>query len=166
LPVPESIKQAVDEAWMRLAIEEAMQAFEEGEVPIGAVLIRDEQLIARAHNRVIDPSDPTAHAEILAIRKAASMMRNYRLPGMTLYVTIEPCIMCAGAILQARIKRVVYGAADPKQGAVSTLYRLLEDGRLNHCVAVTGGVCADACKEIISGFFQGKRLISTLVSKP
>jgi tRNA(adenine34) deaminase len=151
---------------MALAIDEARRAWEEGEVPVGAVLIRDEKLIARAHNRVIAPSDPTAHAEIMVMRKAASMMRNYRLPGMTLYVTIEPCSMCAGAILQARIKRVVYGAADPKQGAVSTLYRLLEDTRLNHRVAVTGGVCADACGEIISGFFQGKRLISTPVSKP
>lgn len=160
------IQQKADEAWMAIALEEAGLACEEGEVPVGAVLLLNEKLVARAHNRVIAQADPSAHAEVLAIREAASLMWNYRLPGATLYVTIEPCIMCAGVILQARLNRVVYGAADPKQGAVSTLYWLLDDDRLNHRVIVTGGICADECAEIISRFFRGKRLISTPASEP
>jgi len=150
---------------MAIALEEAGRACEEGEVPVGAVVVLHEKLIARAHNRIIAQADPSAHAEVLAIREAASMMRNYRLPGATIYVTIEPCIMCAGVILQARLHRVVYGATDPKQGAVSTLYGLLDDDRLNHRTSVTGGICASECAEIISRFFRGKRLISTPASE-
>jgi tRNA(adenine34) deaminase len=160
------IQQRADEAWMAVALEEADRACEEGEVPVGAVIVLHERPIARAHNQVIAQADPSAHAEVLAIRGAASLMQNYRLPGATIYVTIEPCIMCAGAILQARLHRVVYGAADPKQGAVSTLYGLLDDDRLNHRASVTGGIRADECAEIISRFFQGKRLISTPASEP
>ena len=130
-----------------------------GEVPVGAVIVREE-ILARAHNSPITLRDPSAHAEVLAIRQAASLLGNYRLTGTTLYVTLEPCLMCAGAILQARIDRVVFGAADPKSGAVISLYRLFDDRRLNHAVSVTEGVLKEACVEILSGFFRAKRLAS------
>jgi len=149
-----------DERWMRLALEEAALAREAGEVPVGAVLVRGEALIARAHNRPIGLNDPTAHAEILAIRQAAAAAGNYRLTGTTLYVTVEPCPMCAGAILQARIERVVFGTRDPKAGAAVSLCRILDDGRFNHVVTVREGALREACAEILSGFFRGKRLTS------
>jgi tRNA(adenine34) deaminase len=149
-----------DEKWMRLALDEALLSAESDEVPVGAVIVRGEELLARAHNSPIALHDPSAHAEVLAIRKAASLLGNYRLPGTTLYVTLEPCLMCAGAILQARIGRIVFGAADPKGGAVVSLYRLFDDRRLNHTVAVKEGVLGGACTEILSGFFRAKRLIS------
>ncbi len=149
-----------DERWMRLALEEAALAREAGEVPVGAVIVRDGELLARAHNSPIVLSDPSAHAEILAIRQAAAAAGNYRLTGTTLYITLEPCLMCAGAILQARIGRIVFGAADPKNGAAVSLYRLFEDPRLNHAVEVTEGVLREACAEILSGFFREKRLLS------
>ena len=152
-----------DERWMRLALEEARLAASEGEVPIGAVIVRENEVIARSHNMPVDRHDPTAHAEILAIREAAKKMKNYRLTEMTLYVTLEPCIMCAGAILQARLKRLVYGTGDPKGGAVDSLYRLLQDSRLNHFVEVTGGVLQASCTEILSGFFREKRVTSSLL---
>jgi tRNA(adenine34) deaminase len=148
-----------DEKWMRIALEQAGEALAAGEVPVGAVIVRGEELVARAHNGPIALQDPSAHAEILAIRRAAAAEGNYRLPGTTLYVTLEPCLMCAGAILQARIERLVFGAADPKNGAVVSLYRVFEDCRLNHAVEVAGGVLAEAGGEILSGFFRGKRLI-------
>jgi tRNA(adenine34) deaminase len=148
-----------DEKWMRLALEEASLAREADEVPVGAVIVRGEELLVRAHNSPITLSDPSAHAEILAIRRAGFLLGNYRLAGTTLYVTLEPCLMCAGAILQARIERIVFGAADPKGGAVVSLYRLFDDRRLNHTVAVTEGVLRGACTEILSGFFRAKRLI-------
>lgn len=149
-----------DEKWMRLALEEAALAAEAGEVPVGAVIVRGEEQIARAHNSPIALHDPSAHAELLAIRRAAAAFGNYRLTGTTLYVTLEPCLMCAGAILQARVGRVVFGAADPKNGAAVSLYRLFEDTRLNHAVEVTEGVLREACAEILSGFFREKRLLS------
>ena len=149
-----------DEKWMQLALEEAFLAGESDEVPVGAVIVRGEELLARAHNSPITLNDPSAHAEVLAIRRAASLLGNYRLAGTTLYVTLEPCLMCAGAILQARIGRIVFGAADPKGGAVVSLYRLFDDRRLNHTVAVTEGILREACAEILSGFFRAKRLIS------
>lgn len=152
---------AGDADWMRLALDEAALAAAAGEVPVGAVIVRGGELLARAYNRPISSCDPSAHAEILAIRQAAAATGNYRLGGTTLYVTIEPCLMCAGAILQARIDRVVFGAADPKGGAVVSLYRLFEDGRLNHAVAVTPGILAGPCAEILSGFFREKRITST-----
>ena len=151
----------IDEKWMELALEEAALAREAGEVPVGAVIVRGEELLARAHNRPISLHDPSAHAEILAIRRAAAAAGNYRLAGTTLYVTLEPCIMCAGAIIHARIERLVFGAADPKNGAAVSLYRLFENRRFNHAVSVTGGVLREACAEILSGFFHGKRLTST-----
>ena len=150
----------IDEKWMELALEEAALAWEAGEVPVGAVIVRGEELLARAHNRPISLHDPSAHAEILAIRRAAAAAGNYRLAGTTLYVILEPCIMCAGAIIHARIERLVFGAADPKNGAAVSLYRLFEDRRLNHAVAVTGRVLREACAEILSGFFREKRLTS------
>ncbi len=150
----------IDEKWMELALEEAALAREAGEVPVGAVIVRGEELLVRAHNRPISLHDPSAHAEILAIRRSAAAAGNYRLAGTTLYVTLEPCIMCAGAIIHARIERLVFGAADPKSGAAVSLYRLFEDRRFNHAVAVTGGVLREACAEILSGFFREKRLTS------
>jgi len=144
--------------FMGMAIEEALRAEESGEVPVGAVLVLGEEVLARAHNRAVSLNDPTAHAEVLAIRRAARLRKNYRLPGTTLYVTLEPCILCAGAVLQARIDRLVYGARDPKGGAVESLYRLLDDSRLNHDVRLTGGVLERECGEILSGFFRKKRI--------
>ena len=146
---------------MRLALEEAVLARSAGEVPVGALIVEGEELLARAHNAPIALSDPSAHAELLAIRRAAAARGNYRLAGTTLYATLEPCLMCAGGIIQARIGRVVFGAADPKNGVLVSLYRLFEDRRLNHAVAVTEGVLREDCSEILSGFFREKRLLST-----
>jgi tRNA(adenine34) deaminase len=146
-----------DEQFMSMALEEARRAGEEGEVPVGAVLVSGGQVIARGGNRPIALSDPTAHAEILALREGAAKVGNYRLPDSTLYVTIEPCAMCAGALLQARVRRLVYGATDPKGGGVRSLYLLLEDERLNHRVEVTPGVLLDECREILRQFFQERR---------
>jgi len=147
-----------DEQFMRLALDEAQEAMEAGEVPVGAVVVRGGEVIASAHNAPVGLRDPSAHAEILALRKAAAVEGNYRLAGTTLYVTIEPCLMCAGALVHARISRLVFGAADPKGGAAVSLYRVLEDGRLNHRVEVAGGVLATECAEILSRFFREKRL--------
>ena len=146
-----------DEQFMCMALEEAKRAGEEGEVPVGAVLVSGGQVIARGRNRPIAMSDPTAHAEVLALREAATRAGNYRLPGCTLYVTIEPCAMCAGALLQARVGRLVFGAEDPKAGAVRSLYTLLEDERLNHRVKVTAGVLPEECREALHRFFREKR---------
>ena len=147
-----------DEHFMRLALAEAKKAMEAGEVPVGAVVVRGEDVIASAHNRPVGLRDPSAHAEILALRKAAAAEDNYRLAGTTLYVTIEPCLMCAGALIHSRVSRLVFGAADPKGGAVVSLFRVLEDGRLNHRVEVAGGVLGAECGEILSRFFREKRL--------
>jgi tRNA(adenine34) deaminase len=149
---------ATDEQWMRMALEEAALARAAGEVPVGAVLVREGTLLARAHNSPVSLCDPTAHAETLVLRQAAAHLGNYRLTGTTLYVTLEPCPMCAGAILHARIGRVVFGAADPKNGAAVSLFHLFDDRRLNHAVVVTEGVLREACAEILSGFFRAKRL--------
>ena len=145
------------EHYMQLALEEARQAMAEDEVPVGAVIVREDQVVARAHNQREQLSDPTAHAEMIAITQAAAACGSWRLEGCTLYVTLEPCPMCAGAILQARIPVVVYGAADPKAGAVHTLYRLLDDGRLNHRCLIVSGVLAGPCGEILSRFFEQQR---------
>jgi tRNA(adenine34) deaminase len=142
---------------LKLALEEAEQAFREGEVPIGAVIVHDSRVIARAHNQREQLHDPTAHAEMIAITQAAEARRSWRLDGCTLYVTLEPCPMCAGAIVQARIPTVVYGAADPKAGAVHTLYRLLDDPRLNHRCLTISGVLAEPCGAILTRFFQEQR---------
>jgi tRNA(adenine34) deaminase len=143
--------------FMRTALEEAEQALREDEVPIGAVIVHDGRLIARAHNQREQLHDPTAHAEMIAITQAAESRQSWRLDGCTLYVTLEPCPMCAGAILQARIPTLVYGAADPKAGAVDSLYRLLDDPRLNHRAEAIAGVLAEPCGQILSHFFQEQR---------
>jgi tRNA(adenine34) deaminase len=148
------------DGFMSLALEEARVAGSVGEVPVGAVIVLGGEILAKARNRSIAAVDPSAHAEVLAIREAARRIGNYRLAGTTLYVTLEPCIMCAGAIVQARIEKLVFGAADPKQGGVVSLHRLLEDQRLNHTVEVTGGILQEACAVLLSGFFREKRLRS------
>lgn len=142
---------------MALALEEARRAESEGEVPIGAVVALDGRILGRGRNRVIAISDPTAHAEILALREAAAAIGNYRLTGAALYATLEPCAMCCGAAVNARVARVIYGAADPKAGAAQSLYRLLEDTRLNHRAVVVAGVRQQECGALLSGFFQKKR---------
>lgn len=142
---------------MRLALDEAQRGLEAGEVPVGAVVVRDGLILGRAHNRPVELADPTAHAEIIALREAGRRLGNYRLPGVTLYVTVEPCPMCCGAALHARIARVVYGALDPKAGAVESLYRLLDDARLNHRVEAAGGVLAEECGAVLRRFFEPKR---------
>jgi len=147
-----------DEHWMGLALEEAARAAQAGEVPVGAVVVLDGRLLASGHNAPIASHDPTAHAEIVALRAAAREVRNYRLTGATLYATIEPCAMCCGAALHARIARLVYGAADAKAGAVRSVHRLLDDARLNHRVEVTAGVRAAECGMRLSDFFRAKRM--------
>lgn len=142
---------------MKLALEEAERALGEEEVPVGAVIAHGGRVIARAHNQREQLGDPTAHAEMIAITQAAAARGSWRLEGCTLYVTLEPCPMCAGAILQARIPTVVYGAADPKAGAVRSLYRLLEDKRLNHTCTIVSGVLAEPCAAVLARFFQKQR---------
>jgi len=146
------------EKYMELALTEAKKAGQMGEVPIGAILASENGAILSAtHNRTIDLADPTAHAEILALREAALKIHNYRLLNTTLYVTVEPCIMCMGAIVHARISKVVFGTADPKWGAAGSLYHFAEDDRLNHRVAITKGVCERECRSLIQDFFRAKR---------
>ena len=142
---------------MRLALDLAQRGLEAGEVPVGAVVVRDGLILGRAHNTPVRLADPTAHAEIMALREAGRRLGNYRLPGATLYVTVEPCPMCCGAALHARLARVVYGAVDPKAGAVESLYRLLDDARLNHRVEAAGGVLAEECGAVLRRFFAAKR---------
>jgi tRNA(adenine34) deaminase len=143
---------------MRLALAEAEAAAAADEAPVGAVIVQDGRVLARARNERETLRDPTAHAEMIAITQAAAALDRWRLEGCTLYVTLEPCPMCAGAIVQARIGRVVFGAIDPKAGAVRSLYRLLEDPRLNHRAEVVAGVLAEPCGRVLSDFFQAKRL--------
>ncbi|MGD0656291.1 MAG: tRNA adenosine(34) deaminase TadA [Thermoguttaceae bacterium] len=145
------------EHYMQLALEQAQQALREDEVPIGAVVVREDRVIASAHNQREQLHDPTAHAEMIAITQAAESMQSWRLDGCTLYVTLEPCGMCAGAILQARIPMLVYGTADPKAGAVHTLYHMLDDPRLNHRCQTVANILAEPCAEILSHFFQAQR---------
>ncbi len=146
-----------DETYMRLCLREAERALAENEVPVGAVIVHQTQIIAAAHNQREQLHDPTAHAEMIAITQAAEALGSWRLEDCTLYVSLEPCIMCAGAILQARIPRVVYGATDPKAGGVDTLYRLLNDARLNHRCETRGGILAAPCGEILTQFFREQR---------
>lgn len=150
--------ESQDRHWMRVALGLAVRAAAVGEVPVGAVLVRLGEAIGEGWNQSIGACDPTAHAEVIALRSAGRRIGNYRLLDSTLYVTLEPCPMCAGAIVQARIPRVVYGAADPKAGAVRSLYQILEDSRLNHRVEVVAGVLAEECGHLLTTFFQQKRL--------
>jgi tRNA(adenine34) deaminase len=142
---------------MREALGEARRGGQAGEVPIGAVVVLDGAIVGRGHNEPIARSDPTAHAEIVALREAAGAIENYRLVGATLYATVEPCAMCCGAALHARVARVVYGALDPKAGAVRSLHRLLDDERLNHRIAVRGEVLAEESAALLRGFFETRR---------
>lgn len=148
---------ASDREFMLAALAEAQQAAERAEVPVGAVLVFDNRIIARAGNRTISDCDPTAHAEIVALREAASILKNYRLPGATLYVTIEPCAMCCGAMIQARIARLVYGADDAKGGAVRSCFSVLDHPQLNHRVEVASGVLADESAAALKTFFSARR---------
>ena len=144
--------------FMQLAIAEAKKAGQIGEVPVGALLVAESgKILSTAYNETIRQNDPTAHAEILAIRKGALGVRNYRLLNTTLYVTVEPCVMCMGAIIHARIFRIVMGAPDPKWGAVGSLYNLAEDTRLNHRPKIIRGVCQEECRRLMQDFFRDKR---------
>lgn len=143
--------------WMDVALEEARAALEHDDVPVGAVVVRDGELLAAAHNRREVDTDPTAHAEVLAIRAAAAAIGSWRLEGCTLYVTLEPCTMCAGAIVLARVPTVVFGADDPKAGAAGTLWDVLDDDRLNHRCEVVRGVRAGECGDLLRTFFRARR---------
>jgi len=147
----------VDLFFMKLALEKAIEAASQGEVPIGAVLVHRGVALVMEHNRREQMCDATAHAELLAIRKAGLILGGWRLPGATLYVTLEPCPMCAGALVQARAERLVFGAADPKAGAAGTLYNITADNRLNHRLIVTGGVLKDECATLLQEFFRARR---------
>jgi tRNA(adenine34) deaminase len=142
---------------MRLAIEQAKIAEENGDVPIGAVIVYKDQIIAKAYNQREQLQDPTAHAEIIALTQAAAALQNWHLNGCTMYVTLEPCPMCAGALVLSRMDRLVYGCDDPKTGAVKSLYNIVTDGRLNHRLEVTSGVLADECRLQLQNFFEQKR---------
>lgn len=146
-----------DQNYMKRALDLAVQAYEQDEVPVGAIVVHEGRVIGSGWNQREALQDPTAHAEMIAITQAAATLESWRLEGCTLYVTLEPCPMCAGAIVQARIPRLVYGAVDPKGGAVDTLFNLLNDARLNHRSAVSAGVMAPDCGAILSSFFQEKR---------
>jgi len=152
-----SHEPSADERFMRLALREAERGAREGEVPVGAVLVQNGRVLARAHNRPIHLYDPSAHAEILAMRRAARKLLNYRLEGCDLYVTIEPCAMCAGAIVQARLRRIVFGARDPKAGACGSALRVLNHCELNHQVEVSSGILATDCAGVIQEFFRTRR---------
>lgn len=145
------------ECWMREALSEARAAEEEGEVPVGAVLLLNEKIVGRGRNSSIRLHDPTAHAEIVALRQASRGILNYRLPGSVLIVTVEPCIMCVGAMIHARVEELIYGAADPKAGAVRSCFQLAEAFSLNHRIRVTSGVLEDECASVLKDFFASRR---------
>ncbi len=142
---------------MRIALDLAHQAADRDEVPVGAVLVRDGDILGRGYNQPIARHDPSAHAEIVALRDAAARLGNYRIPGSTLYVTLEPCAMCVGAILHARVEKVIFGAADPKTGAAGSVIDLFAEARLNHHASASGGLLADECGKLLSAFFAGRR---------
>ena len=149
--------KVTDERWMRLALEQAKQAESEGEVPVGAVVVIDDKVIGQGRNQTLGLHDPSAHAEIMAMREAGKNLSNYRIPGSTLYVTLEPCIMCAGAILHARVERVVFGARDEKTGAVGSIANLLENPLVNHRCRVTAGILSESSRLLLGNFFQQRR---------
>ncbi len=148
---------AEPETWMRLALAEARRAAEHGDVPIGAVVVRDDTVLAAAGNERVLRRDPTAHAEILALRAAAEVVGDWRLVGTSMYVTLEPCPMCAGALVLARVDRVVYGPQDPRAGAAYSLYNIVQDPRLNHSVEIVAGVLEDESTELLQDFFRARR---------
>jgi len=147
----------LDRQFMLEALDQAKLAAMAGEVPVGAVLVRDGKIISRGFNQPISNSDPSAHAEMMALRAAAHIESNYRLPGTTLYVTLEPCLMCAGAMLHARVERVVFGAADPKTGAAGSVLNVFSEKQINHQTQVEGGIMSDECGQILRDFFKGRR---------
>lgn len=147
----------LDRQYMQQAIEQAQLAALAGEVPVGAVLVRDGQVISKAFNKPITNHDPSAHAEMLALRQAADAEQNYRLPGTTLYVTLEPCTMCAGAMLHARVDRIVYGAPDPKTGAAGSVVDVFASKQINHQTSVNGGIMAEECGQLLKTFFKERR---------
>lgn len=146
-----------DNVWMKRALDLAQQAEREGEVPIGAVLVSDDTLLAEGWNQPIACCDPSAHAEIVVLRQAGQKLQNYRLPGTTLYVTLEPCAMCAGALVQARVQRLVFGAFDPRAGAVTSVLQILAEPRLNHRVEWHGGILEADCVKLLQAFFKKRR---------
>ena len=154
---PDFATRTRDQRFMQLALALARRAALAGEVPVGALLTRDDAIVGEGWNHPVGSADPTAHAEIVAIRAASAQLRNYRLPGTTLYVTLEPCAMCAGAIVQARIARVVFGAHDPRTGAAGSVLNVLDHPILNHRAALTGGVEAEACAMLLTDFFKARR---------
>jgi tRNA(adenine34) deaminase len=156
----ELTQEKLDERYMRVALDAARVAEGNGDVPIGAVIVHEGRLIARAYNQREQLKDPTAHAEIIALTQAASALGLWRLHGGTIYVTLEPCPMCAGALVMARLDRLVYGCTDPKAGACGSLYDICRDGRLNHRLAVTTGVLAEECAALLQEFFQARRKTS------
>jgi tRNA(adenine34) deaminase len=150
-------QRSLDEKFMRMALREAACGAREGEVPVGAVIVRDGVVLGRAHNRPIRLHDPTAHAEVLALRRVARKLGNYRLEGCDLYATIEPCVMCVGAIVHARVRRLIYGAPDPKAGACGTALRVLNHRKLNHRMELRRGILAADCASVIQQFFRERR---------
>jgi tRNA(adenine34) deaminase len=170
--MPESVlpgtvpPDAPDQRFMQLALEQARRAWDLGEVPVGAVVVKDGVVIATGFNQPIASHDPSAHAEINALRAAAEKLGNYRLPGCELYVTLEPCMMCSGAMLHARLARVVYGAPDPKTGTAGSVLDLFAKGRLNHQTEVAGGVLAEQCGAMLKGFFAERRSAAAAARRP
>lgn len=147
----------VDLSFMAIALEAAAQADRAGEIPVGAIVVRDGEILGRGHNATISRNDPTAHAEVIALREAAQRIGNYRLVDCDLYVTLEPCVMCAGAIMHARVRRLIFGAPDPKTGACGSVVNLFDEARLNHHASVTGGVLAEECGQRLKEFFARRR---------
>ena len=160
-PNPRPTQGNEDAAWMERALEQARRALQSGEVPVGALIVKDGEVLGAGHNRNLLDRDPTAHAEIVALRQAAAHLGNHRLTGCTMYATIEPCAMCAGALIHARIGRLVFGASDPKAGAAGSMLQVLNHPGLNHQMEVTAGVLADKCSEILQDFFRRKRASPT-----
>jgi tRNA(adenine34) deaminase len=152
-----AISELSDEGWMRKALALAVRAEEQGEVPVGAVLVLENELIGEGFNHPIELNDPTAHAEIMALRAGAQRMKNYRLTNTTLYVTLEPCAMCVGAILHARVKRLVFGAFDPRAGAIESVFQIANEPKLNHRLICEGGILAEESSEILKKFFKARR---------
>jgi len=150
-------KRKKDKGFMEMAIEEAKRAGQSGEVPVGAVLVKEDQVLSRDHNRCIEMNDPTAHAEMLVLRKAGEVLKNYRLNHTVMYITTEPCAMCASAMIHARVSRLVYGASEPKFGAVESKFRLLEGEGLNHRMEVNRGILEKECAKILKDFFKERR---------
>lgn len=158
IPSSKAMELYKDEDHMLTALDQARSAAERGEVPVGAVIVSQEnEIIAAEGNRTIANSDPTAHAEILAVRSACQHLSNYRLTGATLYTTIEPCVMCAGTLVNARISKLVYGSKDERYGGVETLFRLCDDARLNHRIEIVSGILADECRSLMQDFFRARR---------